>query len=281
LHHSQAINPRHMKRQLIKFAKEIAPPAALRIYQNLAGKASFSGNYGTWDEARKASGGYDSAVILNKVKDALLKVKNNEAVYERDSVLFDSIQYSWPLLAGLLWIASREGNRLNLIDFGGSLGSSYFQNRKLLSHLRELTWNIVEQRNFVECGKQYFEDEHLRFYYRIEDCLKEQHVDIILLSSVIQYLEKPYDLLQTIIENKIKYLVFDRTPFLDNGNDRITVQKVPAEIYPASYPSWFFNLDKFLKFLSVNYELITDFESDDRATIPSVFKGFIFELKNK
>ena len=269
-----------MKRQLINIAKEISPPIVLKVYRNLMGTAVFSGNYSTWDEARKASGGYDSDVILSKVKDALLKVKSGAAVHERDSVLFEKVRYSWPLLASLLWIASREDNRLNVIDFGGSLGSSYFQNRKMLSHLRELTWNIIEQRNFVECGKQYFEDEHLRFYYGIEDCLKEQHADIILLSSVIQYLEEPYDLLQTIIGKRIKYLVFDRTPFLDRGNDRITVQKVPVEIYPASYPSWFFNLDKFLKFLSDDYELIADFESNDHATIPSVFKGFTFVLKN-
>jgi putative methyltransferase (TIGR04325 family) len=269
-----------MKRQLITFAKEIAPPILLRIYQNLTGTAVFSGNYSTWDEARKASGGYDSDVILDKVKDALLKVKNNEAVYERDSVLFDSVQYSWPVLAGLLWIASRNNNRLNLIDFGGSLGSSYFQNRKLLAHLHELKWNIVEQNNFVECGKQYFEDEHLKFYHSINDCLKKQHADTILLSSVIQYLEKPYDLLNDVKRKRFKYIIFDRTAFIDTGDDRIAIQKVPQEIYKASYPSWFFNQVKFLDYFSDEYELIADFESNNRANIPSVFKGYIFTLRH-
>jgi putative methyltransferase (TIGR04325 family) len=240
----------------------------------------FWGHYATWQEAQKVSGGYDSDVILNKVKDALLKVKNGDAIYERDSILFDKVEYSWPLLAGLLWIASRNGNRLDLIDFGGSLGSSYFQNRKFLAHLPELKWNIVEQKKFVECGKRYFEDEHLKFHYNIDACLKEQHADTILLSSVIQYLEKPYDLLKEVMNKRFKYIIIDRTAFIERGEDRITVQKVPPEIYQASYPAWFFNQHKFLAFFSGEYELVADFESNDRANIPSVFKGYIFTLKH-
>ena len=268
-----------MKQRIIRIVRGIAPPILLDIYRGLTNNRAYWGDYKTWEKARKACDGYDSDLILNKVRDALLKVKNGDAVYERDSFLFDKVQYSWPLLAGLLWVASRNGNRLNLVDFGGSLGSSYFQNRKLLAHLPELRWNIVEQKKFVECGKRYFEDGHLKFYYNIDDCLKEQPADTILLSSVIQYLEKPYDLLREVMQKRFKYIIIDRTAFIDAGDDRLTVQKVPPEIYPASYPAWFFNQKKFLDYFSGEYELIADFESNDRANIPSVFKGYIFKFK--
>jgi putative methyltransferase (TIGR04325 family) len=258
---------------------DLIPPVLGKIYHKSIRKSGFSGDYKCWKEASNASSGYDSDEIMTKVKEALLKVKNGEAVYERDSVLFDKVQYSWPLLAGLLWIASQEDNRLNLIDFGGSLGSSYYQNKKFLAHLRVLKWNIIEQKKFVDCGKRYFEGEHLKFYYHLDDCLKEQHSNTILLSSVIQYIEKPYELLKEIIGKRLKYVLFDRTPFLHHGEDRITVQKVPAEIYRASYPAWFFNQKKFLGFFSSEYELIADFESNDWANIPSVFKGYVFKLK--
>jgi len=269
-----------MNKRIKQIVKDFVPPVLLKIHQGITSQISFQGNYANWEEARKASSGYDSDVILNKVKNALLEVKNGEAAYERDSVLFDKIQYSWPLLAGLLWIASQNKNKLNLIDFGGSLGSSYYQNRKFFLHLDELRWNIVEQEKFVECGKRYFEDEHLKFYYSLDDCLmNQQHTGTILFSSVIQYLEKPFDLLAEVISKEFSYIIFDRTPFLEKGNDRLTIQKVPPEIYPASYPAWFFNQEKFLQFFSEKYEVISDFESDDRANIPSYFKGFIFKLK--
>lgn len=263
-----------------KTIKRLVPPLVVDLFAPAFRHPVFSGNYLTWEEALHASTGYDSDLILNKVMASLLKVKKGEAAYERDSVLFDSVLYSWPLLAGLLWIASRNNNRLNLIDFGGSLGSSYFQNRRFLAHLLELQWNVVEQKRFVDCGKRHFEDDHLKFYYTLHDCLKEQHADVILLSSVIQYLEKPYDLLNDVIRNRFRYVLFDRTPFLKEGDDRITIQKVPAEIYAASYPSWFFDEKKFLGFLSGSYELLADFESNDRADIPAFFKGYIFKLRD-
>ena len=270
-----------MEQSIIRIVKSFSPSIAHALFRHSSDTdGGFYGNYRTWDEACRASNGYDSDAILDRVKDALLKVKSGEAVYERDSVLFDKVEYSWPLLAGLLWIASQEGNRLNIVDFGGSLGSSYYQNRHFLAHLPELKWNIIEQKKFVECGKQCFEDEHLKFYYNLDDCLKEQKPDTILLSSVIQYLEKPYDLLQEIINKRFQYLVIDRTAFIEAGDDRITVQKVPEQIYQASYPAWFFNEHKFLRFLSGSYTLMADFESNDRVNIPSVFKGYIFKIKN-
>lgn len=252
----------------------------LKICRHAMSQYGFFGNYTSWQAAKKASGGYDSDVIINKVKDALLKVKNGEAIYERDSVLFNKVDYSWPLLAGLLWVASRNGNRLDLIDFGGSLGSTFFQNIKFFDHLDDLHWNIVEQEKFVECGKRYFENEHIKFYRSLDECLKEHRSDAILLSGVIQYLEKPYDLIDKVMEKNFRYIIFDRTSFLKRGTDLLTVQKVPPEIFDASYPCWFLNIDGFKNKLLRNYELIAEFDGFENADVTeSVFKGFIFKRR--
>src|SRR3990167_5203275 len=125
--------------------KKLIPPIILEILKKPS-KYGYFGNYKTWQEALNNSIGYDSTAILEKVKNSLIKVKNGEAVYERDSVLFNKIEYSWPVLAGLLWAASQSGNKLTVLDFGGSLGSSYFQNRNFLEHVN-LKWYIVEQEN--------------------------------------------------------------------------------------------------------------------------------------
>lgn len=240
----------------------------------------YFGDYKSWDEACKDSAGYDAANILEKVKMALLKVKRGEAVYERDSVLFDKPQYSWPLLAALLWCAGRNGNRLNLIDYGGSLGSSYFQNRRFLQHLAEVRWNIIEQPNFVECGKQYFADEQLKFYNSLEEVAQAESPTVILLSSVLQYFDDPYAYLQRIIDAGYHTVIFDRTPFLLSGESRLMVQKVPPDIYDASYPAWFLNLQQFLAFMSEKYELIADFAALDRCNVAnSQHLGLVFERK--
>ncbi|MFC2152101.1 TIGR04325 family methyltransferase [Bacteroidota bacterium] len=238
----------------------------------------WSGNYSSWEEAIRKSTGYDAKNILEKVKDATLKVKDEIVPYERDSVVFDEIQYSFPLLSGLMWIAAQNKGKLNVLDFGGSLGSSYYQNKLFLDSLIEIKWCIVEQHNFVSAGKEHFEDDKLKFYYSIDECLEKNEIDVILFSSVLQYLEKPYDLLEHVKSSEIKFLIIDRTPFI-KGNDRITVQKVHPKIYKAKYPCWFFNMKKFLSYIEREYELFLEFDSLDRANIDSTFKGFLFKLK--
>jgi len=219
----------------------------------------YFGSYSTWADAKNESGeGYNAEIILNKVKDSLLKVKSGHSVYERDSVLFDKVEYVWSLLSILLWVTSKQGNRLKILDFGGSLGSTYFQNRFFLQHLKELEWSIVEQDNFVRCGKKYFEDDKLKFYFDLEDYLINNNSEAVLISSVLQYLENPYQLLEKIIDNKFKYIIIDRTPFLfDDYPDKVVVQKVSPKIYDACYPCWIFNKNKLINFFSEKYNFIT------------------------
>ena len=261
-----------------KFLKNITPPFLLKLKGKP--KYGFFGNYKSWEEAKSETDGYASEKIFEKVKDAALKVRRGEVAYERDSVIFDKKQYSWPLLSSLLWISSKQGNKLNLVDFGGSLGTSYYQNRSFLNHLSELKWNIVEQKKFVETGKKMFSDGKLGFYYSIEDCLKEQKANVLLLSSVLQYLEKPYEFLEKIHKD-FEYIIIDRTPLFEK-EDRIVVQKIPPRIYEASYPAWILNEEKLKKFMEKRYKLIADFDAHSGATIElgdtkAVYRGFIFK----
>lgn len=267
-----------------QFLSSCIPQIMIEIYRRYVQRSGYFGNFTDYDKARQVSSGYDSELILEKVSTALQKVKSGHASYERDSVLFDDIQYSWPLLAGLLWIASRNGNRLSIIDFGGSLGSSYFQNRMLLAHLKELSWNVVEQENFVRRGRAQYEDDSLRFFYSIEESLSEKMAETILLSSVLPYLEHPYEFLSQLLRYKFEYVLIDRTPMIDGLKDRLTVQRVPATIYKASYPAWILGSDKLLSLFESDYDLVCRFD----ALAGSIFlgsdfakdRGFIFKRKS-
>jgi putative methyltransferase (TIGR04325 family) len=257
--------------------KKILPSFLTRFVSGLF--YGWHGNYSSWDEAKKWCTGYDSKIILEKVKSSLLKVKAGKAAYERDSVLFDEVQYSYPVLSGLMWIAAQNKGKLNVMDFGGSLGSTYFQNKFFLESLSEVNWCIVEQSQFVDSGIESFADKKLHFFYTIEDCLKSFEINVVVLSSVLQYMEKPYGLLDQIMLHGIQFLIIDRTPFI-NADDRITVQKVNPGIYKGSYPCWFFNEEKFISAFSGEYNLVLKFDALDKANIPSRFMGFIFQKVN-
>ena len=248
-----------------RFLKAIAPPVLIslirRIKKQIVQREIWSGEYSTWADAEVFCTGYNSPIILEKCRTSLLKVKSGEAVYERDSVLFDEIQYSWGLLAGLQKAALENNGKLCVLDFGGSLGSTYFQNREFLSSLKELQWCIVEQAHFVECGKKDFENDQLKFYYTVEECMANHNPNVLLLSSVLQYLEKPHQWLERFLSFKFPTVILDRTGFVENETDILTVQTVPRSIYEASYPAWFFGSNT-RKQINDNYKNAIPFESE-------------------
>ncbi|MEO5684282.1 MAG: methyltransferase, TIGR04325 family [Chitinophagaceae bacterium] len=243
------------------------------------------GNYPSWSAAEKECQGYHAGNILEKVKAATLKVKYGEAVYERDAMLFDKIEYSWPLLANLLWIASRKAGSLSVIDFGGSLGSSYFQNRHYLSQLKEVKWSVVEQPAFAAAGKAAIAGEQLDFFDTIDDAISSrgQH-DVLLVSCVLPYIEKPLALLTEMASKNIPYIIIENTYFNPLPGNRLTIQKVPPVYYEASYPAWFLDYDEVVMALSQKYDLVTSYNNEqilylDGELLP--YKGFVMQLKSE
>ncbi len=240
-------------------------------------KYGWKGNYSSWEDACLHSTGYDQDDILNKVKESALKVKNGEAAYERDSVVFDEVCYSWPLLSGILLSSVNLGS-IRVLDFGGGLGSTYYQNKKFLELFDKVSWNIIEQPNFVNTGKQYFSDDCLRFYPDLDSCLDEQEPNVLLLSSVMQYIEKPYELMEQLLKRRFDYIVVDRTPFSHDDKDQLKLQVVSPVIYSASYPCWFFSETSFVEhYLNNGYKLIESFTSLEGNSRDCMFKGMIFK----
>lgn len=258
--------------------KDLIPPVVVKKLTGLF--YGWSGNYANWQEAANKTSGYNSDIIFDKVKNALLKVKNGEAVAERDSVLFDKVQYSFPLLSALQYVALNDSKGLSILDFGGSMGSSYYQNKNFLKNINPFSWNIVEQKHFVEEGQKTFADEHLRFFYDIESCLKANDINVLLLSSVLQYLEKPYDFLDNVLTKNFPYIIIDRAPVLLEGADRITIQTVPKNIYEAEYPCWLLNEKNILNKISTHYEVLFDHQTEETINLSNgAFKAFFLKRK--
>ena len=255
------------------------------IFFDARAQLAWTGNYADWSSALKKSLGYDNAVILEKVKASVLKVKNGEAAYERDSVVFDKIEYESQLVKTINQCAKENNGILDVIDFGGSLGSSYFQYKTVLTDAKEIHWNVVEQAHFVYCGKKFIGDNSLKFFDTIEEAMGNRKAHVLYLASVIQYFEEPYDLIEKCLRYNFEYIIIDRTAFIDDSKDRITVQKVPESIYKASYPAWFFSEQKFIGAFTGKYHLLETFVSEvskpmqlkDNKRV--YWKGFILKKK--
>ncbi len=263
-----------MNNKILKYL----PPIIINWKKQFS-KYGWHGNYYSWKEATYKCSGYDNQEIIEKCKNALLEVKNGNALFERDSVLFYKPQHNFQLLASLFYAFARYKENLNIIDFGGALGSTYFQYKEIFGKLN-INWNIIEQNKFVECGKTNFQNNNLKFYNSIDECINENNPNILLFSNSLQYLETPHKVLDKLLEYNFDYIIFDFLSITNNCNDIITIQNVPPKIYKASYPCWFFNEKSFIKKFDNNYNKIFDYICENITYKQNIFhKGYLFEKK--
>jgi putative methyltransferase (TIGR04325 family) len=244
-----------------------------------SGRIGFTGPYARWSEAAAASTGYAAPDILARARAATAAVRDGAAKGERDTVILPHAEYSFPVIAGLLAAASMSRKGLSVLDFGGALGSSYFQCRPFLDWSRPLRWSVVEQPHFVECGRREFQTDELCFYETVEACVAAEAPEALLLSGVVEYLPEPLSFATRCRELALPVVIVDRTPMLDAGDSRLMVQHVPPQIYSASYPVWFLSRQALLDRFAPGYRLLCDFDSEAERGLaqPGLrFGGFVF-----
>ena len=223
------------------------PPALSEARRRQLGQTQrFSDVDGGWDQAQRQSTGYAAGNIVDRVAAATREVVAGRALYERDSVLFHTWDFPYQIVAALLDSALAHDGRLDVIDVGGSLGSTYRQCLPFLRHVPHLRWHVVEQAGFVEAGRREFSSVQLQFWHAAQEVPLDGPPCFVLLSSVLQYLPEPDQMLQSLLRLPASHLLIDRTPMSALATHRLCVQHVPRSIYEASYPCWVLSRSKLL-----------------------------------
>lgn len=243
----------------------------------------YKGDYSSWGEATRAAeqygGAYADSSILERVAKSTQLVRNGEAAYEQDGVTFDKLTINYPLISSFLYTYAKIGN-LAVLDVGGALGSTYFRYRKLWDELNA-KWTVIEQAHYVEYGKNNVPE--IQFLNNVNEY--EEKPSVILLSSVLAYLDQPYEMLKNLMACGSPYIIIDETAFHPDNRESITLEFVPESIYKAVYPLHLFSIDKFKNFVSENgYEIINewDFEFGNiplrektNKVVDTIEKGFL------
>lgn len=219
--------------------------------------------------------------ILERVK-AATAARDGENSFERDGIVVGRLEPPFPLIAALLNAAlSRGDGSLYVLDVGGSLGSSLKQCRPFLANLGKLCWSIVEQADFVEHGKRHLEDQQLRFFSTMEEAVRNQPPDVVLLSGVLQYLEDPLRVAAKVADLGATSIVIDRVPIVGLRQNRIAIQRVPKRLGKSAYPLWLFNRDSLLAPFAAKYTVISEHSAVDGAMSYGWrridFRGFILD----
>jgi len=237
------------------FIRRWVPQGLRDIYNLTTGRAiRFKGTYNSWEDAERAAAGYAENSLFQRIEGAALAVKRGEAAWEQDGVTHDRIPPDWPTLACLSQVALANNGALTVLDFGGALGSSYLQARPYLIGVKHLCWHIVEQAHVVASGRKHFQTEQLRFHASLgEYPAEETKPDVVLLSGVLPFLPKPYEVLEQLLATQVEFVIIDRQ-FITITSELLTVQVLPPSLYPASYPAWLLDPEKLDSALSRQYD---------------------------
>jgi putative methyltransferase (TIGR04325 family) len=217
--------------------KDLCPPVLPRLVSRWRhGRIVYRAGFADWASALAASDGYDDPAIVSRVVDATDAVLRGEAVAERDGVRLAHAPPPFHLLTPLLSAALQNDGRLTVLDVGGALGTLYRQCRPFMAGVRSLRWQVVEQPAFADIGRMRYATDELSFHGSPDEAHAVSAPDVVLLSSVLQFLPPDAALLGYLKHCTARYLVLDRTPFSSAPSDVLYVQDVPASIYAASYP---------------------------------------------
>lgn len=261
------------------FLKSLFPPFLFSMYRKCFGNGiKWLGRYKSWSEAEASSSGYDESVVFEQVKRSTLNVINGLAVAERDGVNFTAPQYDYPLIAAILRQSSIDNGHLSVLDFGGALGSMYWNYRPLLSKIEN--WVVVEQKHFVDYGRQHIAKSPLFFAYDIESAIVDSRggFNVLMFGSVLQYLQKPFEVLESCLKHQVPTVILDRTTFSDTDETLLTVQHVPESIAKSSYPCWLFDQAEIVRlFANYGYKMLCRFD-DPHIHDQVISEGIVFVL---
>lgn len=249
------------KKAITSFVKSFIPPVFLKVLKRKNDWGWF-GPYPSWEAAERDAIGYDAEHILAKMQASFRTLKNKTKLFELDTILYDEKKYNTPLLFALTQIALHKKDRLNIIDFGGSLGSSFYWSKEYIHPHFKVDWRIIEQSHIVAAGKAEFETDELHFFPSFETALANHQADVLLLSSVMQYIEHPEFIFEAIEKYQFPNIIIDRTPYFEDKTVEgvISLQLLNANVYgkPTTLTCRIFGHNDLLNLLSRNYDLVID-----------------------
>jgi putative methyltransferase (TIGR04325 family) len=193
-----------------------------------------------WDTAKRRTSGYEGKATLNSLSSRIeaLKAPTDLPHDDRLNEIVKAIRDSG--------LQTNNQKPIRVLDIGGSFGEHFFHLQKLMPE-HSFDWTVLETEGHCSIIPEFLTSiKGLRFIS--EPPASDQHFDISLLSSVIQYVDAPYDLLTTALQISDSVIV-NRLPLSPYSKDKVAIQRPGLLGSKGSYPVHIFSETAFTKYL--------------------------------
>lgn len=169
--------------------------------------------YRSYDEALRDSDTYEDPAIVDTVR-------RKTEVYRERLLAMDVPHVSDRQTLQNLFVLSHvcSGRPLNVIEFGGACGATFFELQHLLPE-KIGKWAIVETPAMTEAGKRVADDGGLSFHPSLDSATTQiEKPDLIFAQGVLQYAPSPLTTLDMLLGIGADYIYVSRTAVtVENG----------------------------------------------------------------
>ena len=197
-----------------------------------------------WESAVSRSSGYQSPQTINTIEgsDPVIKKTTTQLNFLGSRYL----QVASAILSGLNPEKLKSETTIRVLDIGGGFGEYFFLLQQNLPNLK-FEWLILETPALRELAKSKHADSSgISWTDALND--SSQTFDIVLLSGVIQYVEKPFELIETSMQ-KAPLLIFNRLPLSTNPHNLVCIQRPGLLETKGSYPVHILSERLFMSYL--------------------------------
>ena len=152
-----------------------------------------------------------------------------------------------------LLVASMNVQRpVRIVDCGGGMGIGFASLMRSVPEVGQLEYLVVDNKQSCERGRQLFADfPEVRFSSELPRSPKK--VDVLVLSSVVQFVEDYEELLKELATLAPSFWFFTFVPAGDIPTFASAQLNVPGSVLPV----WFFNVREFVaKIEALGYRLV-------------------------
>jgi putative methyltransferase (TIGR04325 family) len=205
----------------------------------------------SWESAVRKSSGYESVSVVEPIVAAARQLQS-----ESQTSFVSNPRYQ-QIAAGMLFSISQErfstGEPIRVLDVGGA-GADYFYQFQKFAPQINFDWTVLETPALAEAMSNEFGRNlsNLRWLDSIENT--DEIYDVVLCSGVLQCVEKPFELLETLVK-KSKFVIINRIPLVESPEHFFAVQNIITNGKRASYPVHFFGEKAFLTELTRHGEV--------------------------
>ena len=205
-----------------------------------------------WESAVSGSSGYQSPKTISAIEGSDPVV--DEQTSNRNFLGNRYLQVASAILSGLNPEKLKSGTPIHVLDIGGGLGEYFYLLRNNLPNLK-FEWLILETPALCELAKtKQIATPDVSWTESLID--SSGAFDIVLLSSVIQYVEKPLELIEMAMQ-KAPLLIFNRLPLSTNPHNLVCIQRPGLLETKGSYPVHILSEKLFFSYLSARGRIMS------------------------